>query len=148
MRSRRALRFGVFELSGGFVRDSSSDVVLAPGASTRLADAGEWASSEQMPFAVLGTGARSRLVLPTFKELQWAPSKLAVRVEDGRAMFESDTFVWGVCLDLDGGAAPADNFFDVYPGIPYSIPWSGSEAPTVIRLGNLGPRRTLLDSRL
>jgi hypothetical protein len=40
---------------------------------------------------------------------------------------------------LSGEADVPDNFFDVYPGVPFSLPWSASTDPTVLRIGNLEP---------
>jgi beta-mannosidase len=81
--------------------------------------------------------ARNRLFLPLFKELKWPAPRLKVRLERGRAVFTSETFAWGVCLDLDGQRPLADNFFDVYPGIPHEIPWRGAGKPKVLFVGNL-----------
>jgi beta-mannosidase len=81
--------------------------------------------------------AKNRLVLPLFKELSWAPAKPEVTVKDGVATFTSQSWAWGVCLDLDGGDGLADNFFDVFPGLPHRIPWTGTEKPRILRVGNL-----------
>ena len=49
----------------------------------------------------------------------------------------ADAFAWGVCLDVDGEAALADNCFDLLPGIPYVMPWgAGLGEPKVVRLGS------------
>ena len=41
-----------------------------------------------------------------------------------------------------GGEKPLpDNFFDLYPGVPYSIPWRGAKPPKVLKVGNLAQRR-------
>jgi beta-mannosidase len=58
-------------------------------------------------------------------------------MKNGRAVFRSDVFAWGVCIDLDGEKSLPDNFFDLYPGIPYSIPWKSKEAPRIVKVGNL-----------
>jgi beta-mannosidase len=137
------LRFGVMNLAGSYPVDETTEVTLAPNASTRLAsfDKSKWKNpTKSAAFAMLTKGekliARNRLFLPLFKEIQWPKAKLNVQVKDGKAIFTSNAFVWGVCLDLDGEKKLADNFFDVWPGIPYSIPWRGSEKPQV-RIGNL-----------
>lgn len=138
------LRYGVFNLAGGIAVDRKVAVTLAPNASTPLArmKRAEWKDpNASLTFAMLERGgevlARSRLCLPLFKELKWAPADVRVRVEKGRAVFESAALAWGVCLDLDGEAHVADNFFDVWPGIPYSIPWTRAEPPKVLHVGNL-----------
>ncbi|OGV77617.1 MAG: hypothetical protein A3K19_08995 [Lentisphaerae bacterium RIFOXYB12_FULL_65_16] len=141
---RAQLRYGVFNLAGGYPLDRSGAVELAPNASTRLAafPVAQWHKPKaSAAFATLERDgellARHRLFLPKFNELKWAPSRLKVRLAKGQAVFESPTFVWGVCLDLDGETPLADNFFDVYPGAPYTIPWPGRKPPKVIRVGNL-----------
>jgi prepilin-type processing-associated H-X9-DG protein len=41
-------------------------------------------------------------------------------------------------LSLSPGETPlADNFFDVYPGIPYEVAWRAAEPPVVLHVGNL-----------
>jgi beta-mannosidase len=83
--------------------------------------------------------ARNRLVLPRFCELEWRPAMIEVFREGDFVVFGSEVFVWGVCLDLTG-VAVADNFFDVYPQIPYRIPWPRDRAlPSLRFLGNLMP---------
>ena len=138
------LRYGVFTADGRYPLDRAEAVTLVPNASTRLAAFArhEWAAPEDSAaFARLATGgdliARHRLFLPFFKDLRWAPMHPVVRVESGRAVFESDTFVWGVCLDLDGECALDDNFFDIWPGQPYTIAWKQPAPPRILRVGEL-----------
>ena len=46
-------------------------------------------------------------------------------------------FAWRVCLDLDGERPLADNFFDVYPGIPTALDWPRTfGVPKIIQIGN------------
>ena len=58
---------------------------------------------------------------------------------DGNAVtFTSNTFAWRVCLDLDGELPLPDNFFDLLPGIAYTLPWRAEWGePKVLRVGNL-----------
>ena len=58
-----------------------------------------------------------------FREMKWPKAKVSVTQKGGKAVFTSDTFAWRVCLDLDGEQPLADNFFDIYPGIPTVLPW-------------------------
>ena len=52
--------------------------------------------------------------------------------------FTSNTFAWRVCLDLDGELPLPDNFFDLLPGIAYTLPWRAEWGePKVLRVGNL-----------
>jgi beta-mannosidase len=141
---RAQLRYGVFNLAGGYPLDRTETVEIAPNASTRLAafPMAQWRKPKaSAAFAMLERDgellARHRLFLPKFNELKWAAPRLKVRLAKGQAVFESATFVWGVCLNLDGETPLADNFFDVYPGVPYTIPCQDKRRPTVIRVGNL-----------
>jgi beta-mannosidase len=138
------LRYGLFNLAGGLPLDRTLPVTIPPNASTRLAAFKKSAWKKPMAsaaFALLGNSdgvvARNRLFLPLFKELKWAKPQLKVRVNRGEAIFTSSTFVWGVCLDLDGSTLMPDNFFDVYPGIPHVIPWKRRRKPQVRFVGNL-----------
>lgn len=96
-----------------------------------------------MPFAMLSQNgvliARSRTFAPLFKEITWPRTSVQVDVREGRAFFTSSTFAWNVCIDLDGESRLADNFFDLYPGITYSIPWTEAEPPCVLFVGNSLP---------
>jgi len=138
------LRFGVFALSGTYPFDQTIEVQLPPNASTRLASFPKthWPRpAGSAAFAVLTRAgallARNRLLLPKFKDLQWLKPEVTVRLAAGRAVFESPTFVWAVCLDLNGEEPLADNLFDLYPGIPHAIEWSRRDAPRILKVGNL-----------
>ena len=138
------LRYGLFNLAGGRPLDRTLQVTLLPNASTRIASfkKREWKNpAASAAFAMLvqddAVVARNRLFLPFFKDLQWAAAHLQVKTAKGKAIFTSDTFVWGICLDLSGRKLMPDNFFDVYPGIPHVIPWRSSRKPEVRFVGNL-----------
>lgn len=144
------LSFGLFHLAGGarpFERRAR--VTAPPNASTRLASfpRAHWANpADSAAFAILRQGshlvARNRLFLPMFKELTWPAShELNVTsVADGRVRFDSDTFIWGACLDLSGEMSLSDNFFDVYPGEAHEIRWTDPSPPHVLHVGNLTPQ--------
>jgi beta-mannosidase len=142
---RASLRYGVFEFAGCFPIDRRASVTLKANASTPIArfTRRQWTDpTRSAAFAMLtGLGgtllARNRLILPMFKELHWPKPALKVESDGKAATFTSPTFAWGVCLDLDGERPLADNFFDVWPGVPYSLPWSEGRPPQVIRTGNL-----------
>ena len=138
------LRFGVVSLAGAYPVDRKMRVELKPNASTRVASfpLGEWADPKSsLAFASLSRGpellARNRLCQPLFKEMIWSKPDVRVTIKNGKAVFESNVFAWGVCIDLDGEQALADNFFDVFPGTPYELPWADSNAPTIRYIGNL-----------
>jgi len=143
------LRCGVFRLAGGFAHDTTTPVTLAANAATPLARFARAALKDPRAaaaFALLTDPegnllARNRLFLPRFKELAWAKPKLTVRMEGNVAVFESPTFVWGICTDLAGEGTVADNFFDVFPGIAHRVQWPGGP-PKILRWGNLSWART------
>ena len=139
-----ALTWGVFTLAGSYPRRQTVPVRLAPGAATLLATApGEvWCEREaSMAFAVLERDgevvARNRLFAPLLRELRWPAAAVTVSLENGRAVFRSPVFAWGVCVDLNGEQPLADNFFDVYPGQETSLPWAGPQPPQIRFVGNL-----------
>ncbi len=141
---RADLRWGLFAIAGGYPLDQRTTVVLAANAATELASFPRSAWSDpktQLAFAELGAAgsviARHRLMLPLPVEMSWKSAQISVRVENGRAVFTSATFAWGVCLDLDGERVLADNYFDLYPSVAYSIPWQGAEPPRILGVGNL-----------
>ena len=139
------LRHGVFTLSGTYLMDEGAPVTLAPNASTVIASfpSAEWHDRQSsMAFAVLSDHdgrllARNRLSQGWFKDLEWSPADVAVQLENGHAVFTSNHFVMGICIDLDGEADLPDNFFDCYPGQPYAIPWPGTKPPQILFTGNL-----------
>jgi len=137
------LRYGVFSLAGRYPVDRVTPITLVPNIATRLAafPTRLWTNRHaSMAFGVLTQKgcvlARNRLYDPLFKEMAWPKAKVRVRVSRGQATFTCDQFVWGVCLDLDGGTALADNFFDLYPRQPHGIPWRGKTPPGVLHIGN------------
>jgi len=139
------LRHGLFDLAGRYALDQSAAVRLPANAATPLASfpLSKWKDPRRSAaFATLETAdgyvARNRLFLPIAADMRWPRARVRVTLDQGRAVFRSDVFAWGVCLDLDGGRPLADNFFDVYPGQPYSIAWPGKAAPRVLGVGNPG----------
>ncbi len=138
------LRYGVFKSNGPLTLDRAIKVELAANAATPLAnfpakDLGD--GFDLVAFAMLSSGgqliARSKLVQPFYKELKWAKPRVTMEHRGDHVIFQSPTFVWGLCLDLDGEKRLADNMFDLYPGIPYSLPWQGTADPKIMFSGNL-----------
>ncbi len=143
---RGRLVYGVMALAGGYPFKQEADVELPANRSVKIASfsRAKWGdAAREIAFASLSQGTalitRNRLILPLFKEVKWPRAAVTVRLEQGYAVFESSAFAWGVCLDLDGSDAanPADNFFDVWPGMPYRIAWPGSIPPRILHIGNL-----------
>lgn len=139
------LRFGVFTLGGKYPVEHYKPVVLPPDASTAVASFPRrlWKNPEESAaFAVLtasdgGVIARDRLILPLFKEMRWPRANVKIVCRGGKATFTSSTFAWRVCIDLDGEKELADNFFDVFPGQPYTIAWPFRTPPEILYVGNL-----------
>lgn len=147
-------------LNGKYPLDETKSVSLAVNASTLLAEfpVDRWDKlciGTHVAFAVLaddaGEIARDYLILPLFREMKWPKAKVHVTQKGGKAIFTSDTFAWRVCLDLDGEQPLADNFFDVYPGIPTVLPWLEEFCkPKILRIGgshgNAGLRTGISES--
>ncbi len=116
-------------------------------ASTLLAEFGleEWRRhglDTHAAFAILkddqGEIARDIFFQLFYKEMVWPSAKVVIRQSAGKAIFESQTFAWRVCLDLDGEKALPDNFFDILPGIPTILDWPEELGePNILYTGNL-----------
>jgi beta-mannosidase len=140
------LQYGLFTLEGGRPFTQEAEVEVPPNQSRELVafSADSWdqlGETRAVAYAMLLEGpqliARNRLILPRFKELEWSGAQVEVSREGEYAVFSSHTFAWGVCLDLDG-IEIGDNFFDVWPQIPYRIPWPiDAPLPSIHFLGNL-----------
>lgn len=146
-RRQASLRFGFMALAGRYPVDETKRVTLQANASTPLAelDGKVWdrlGVKTHIAFALLTDDAgnelaRDRLILSLFKEMRWPKARVSVHRARGKAVFTSRTFAWRVCLDLDGERPYPDNFFDVWPGVPTTLPWPASlPAPRVLRAGN------------
>jgi beta-mannosidase len=141
------LRCGLMALTGKHPLDERKAVTLPANASTVIAEfpAAQWDKlgiTTHVAFATLGNDggeiARDCLILPLFREMKWPKSKVRLTRKGDQVIFTSDTFAWRVCLDLDGEHPLADNFFDIYPGIPTVLPWPEKIAtPKVLRCGFL-----------
>ena len=140
------LHWGLLALKGGYPREETEQVTLPANTSKLLAesDARTWDKlgiQTHVAFARLHADgqevARDCLILPFFKEMKWSKARVNMKLVNEKAVFTSRTFAWRVCLDLDGEQALADNFFDVYPGIPTVLEWPKKfGAPKILRIGN------------
>ncbi len=144
------LLFGIFALSGGYPFRQEKQVILASNASTLLAkfplaDLLQSGVNSHGTFAILRTTSgeevgRDIYFMPLYKEMDWPQAHLTIRREGEKAIFESDTIAWRVCLDLSGQPM-ADNFFDVLPGIPTKLHWPAELGePQVLKVGNLAKK--------
>ncbi|MCL4521028.1 MAG: hypothetical protein M1415_05500, partial [Firmicutes bacterium] len=143
---RGIVKYGLFTLAGGRPFTQELAVEVAPNQARELVafSAELWdryGETRTVAYAMLmdrqSLVARNRLILPKFRDLEWSSAVVEVSREGEYAVFSSDTFAWGVCLDLNGEAV-GDNFFDVWPNIPYRVPWPTNQAlPKVWFVGNL-----------
>ncbi len=141
------LRCGLVALAGGYPLDMRKSVKLPANSSTLLAEFPmlEWKNygeNTHVAFAILSDSASQVamdiLFNPLYKEMIWPEAIVTIQRGAGKAIFESQTFAWRVCLDLDGERPLPDNFFDLLPGIPYALDWPDDLGePTVLRVGNL-----------
>jgi hypothetical protein len=147
------LRFGVVQLDGMFLINRSVRVQLGPAACTRLVTfpLERWRERHKsIAFSVLSrmnrTLARNWLAVTPVDQLRWpaaapgqdAASAVHIQLIAQQVTFTSPTFVRGVCLDDTGEQNLADNYFDLYPGIGHTIPWTRPRVPRVLHVAN-GP---------
>ena len=127
------LRYGLFALNGGLPVDQQMRVNLPANTSTVLANISreEWEATglkESGAFALLYEDdrpiAQHRLFLERFKDLAFSEPSIRLSLQGGTLTLESDVFVWGACLDVEGDSRIPDNCFDLLPGIPYEVAWS------------------------
>jgi beta-mannosidase len=141
------LHYGLVCLAGGYPLDLRQPVILPANASSLLAEfpLETWKArgdTTHLAFALLSKDqvevSRDIFCLHLFKEMAWPESNITIRHEAGKAILESQTFAWRVCLDLDGESPIPDNFFDLLPGIPTVLDWPDSLGELkVLRVGNL-----------
>lgn len=137
------LRYGIFNLKGGLATDEQKTVTIPANASVVLASipAKQWnerKSSAAFSLLVVDgkTVAQYRLFTERFKDLALAKPDIRITRTKNTVTFQSNVFVWGVCIDVDGERPVADNCFDLIPGVPYSIPWTEKDTPKVFFTGN------------
>lgn len=147
------VQFGVLDLSHGTLIEHTHMARISANSSSIVArfEAGAWKKrAHTMPFAMLLDAentvlARARMYELVLAEMEWPTASVDVSVKEGKAVFTSDRFAWGVCIDLDGTRALDDNFFDVWPGLPYAINWPYPEPPTILHIGNSRQETPILE---
>ncbi len=140
------VRWGLFLLAGGYAKQETGPASLPANCSVLLAafPRSEWqavGTRKSGAFAALlregELVAQHRLFVERFGGLEFVVPEIKVRLEGDRAVFTSNAFAWGVCLDLDGEKPLADNCFDLLPETPYSVPWEAAWGrPEVVKVGN------------
>jgi hypothetical protein len=140
------LHYGFFTFDGNKPLDKNRHVSIPANSSVILASFPA-KSMEKVgikksgAFAILQTDgelvSQNKLLLSYFKNLPFKKPIINIKLENGKAVFESQDFVWGVTLDIDGESDVADNCFDLFPGIPYSVIWPDeTKLPVVLKSGN------------
>ncbi|MDA3821488.1 MAG: hypothetical protein PF450_02590 [Bacteroidales bacterium] len=141
------LNYGAFETDGESFRTKDKKVDISPNSSEVLAtiyksnlkdmkekSAGIYAQLLNRNESV---HSQDRYFNAKFKELDWVQPKIEISKNGNLVVFKSETYVWGVCIDLDGELELSDNCFDLIPGLEYTMEWpTGKELPKVIRTGN------------
>lgn len=143
---RGEARYGLACFTGGRSLEQVVPVELAPNSATVIGSLplAEWQTlgyREAAAYATLWQDGRAvrqnRLLMAPYKEIAWPEAQVRVERQGDQAVFSSDVFCWGVCLDLDGETELADDAFDLLPGIPWSVSWPESQPlPTVNRVAN------------
>ncbi len=137
------LNYGVF-LSDKEIKESNTiDVKLPPrsvntvatleNAAAKLEEKG----SLPIAFALLcdekGTlVSRNRLLTHRFFEYSLKKPCIKVESKGDEYTFTSDSYVMGVCLDLDGEENLGDNMFDLFPGQPYTVKLQNADKSRVL----------------
>ena len=139
--------YGVFLLAGGAPLEERIACRIPANASTPLASFSktlweQYGLRNSGAFATLSREgeqiAQHRLFVERFKDLDLSIEPvIGQSVHNSVLTLQSNVFVWGLCLDVEGEAPLADNCFDLLPGIPYSLHWPSSLGePKVVNFGN------------
>lgn len=119
------LSFGYALPDGSDLNLTETDVTLPVNNSAVIAQINRL-PADAIPFAELAIPgeplARRRYVDRAYHTLGLCQSHIQCEISDGYAIYTSDAFVFGVCLDLDGNDDRlSDNFFDLFPKRPYKV---------------------------
>jgi beta-mannosidase len=123
-----SLEYGTIRESGYPFTDKS-EVTLAPNTSAVIAHIPFVQCGEDIPYAILEPDgepvSRRRLIEKAMTPAPFQPSDIRVEYDGDTAVYTSDRFVLGICIDLDGSSL-SDNFFDLYPGKSYTVKLNGT----------------------
>jgi len=122
------LRFGVFTCDGKILSDEMKEIDIPENCSVPIATISDDKVSnfKYIPFAILldDNGeeiSRNRLLELKFFEYPLRKPAINIKYDGDDTILESDDFVMGVCLDLNGETSLTDDHFDLYPHIPYRV---------------------------
>ncbi|MBQ4575787.1 MAG: hypothetical protein IJA85_11425 [Clostridia bacterium] len=125
---KAVLEYGAFTVDGQYITETK-EIVIPENASYAAAVI-ENIPEGYIPYAILKAEdepvARRRFVECAYSNLGLKPANITCEINDGVATYTADKLVLGVCLDLNGEDGDlGDNFFDLYPGKPYSVKLGG-----------------------
>ena len=118
------LESGVCSTTQGFLRTEKRHLDIGPGETLRIPVEGNPEHPEREFLYAMAREdgkliAANRWFFARVREMQFLPARIeAVSSAEGTVL-TSDVFAYGVCVDLDGEARVADNFFELYPGVPF-----------------------------
>ncbi|OFX33820.1 MAG: hypothetical protein A2W90_05185 [Bacteroidetes bacterium GWF2_42_66] len=124
------LQYGLFGINGKYAVNEQKNILLPPNSSTIIASFEkkvfeEAGIKDHGAFAILKDKAtiisQHRLFLTRFKDLELSKPQVSIRQDDDKATISSPSFVWGLCLDVDGESDISDNCFDLLPDISYVV---------------------------
>lgn len=140
------VRYGLARFDGAQRSELTAAAELAPNSATLLATFAldEWKKAgydQAIAYATLWQGGRllrmNRQFMAPYKDIAWSEPHVTVRREGDEAVFESDVYAWGVCLDPDGILDVSDDLFDLLPGVAWRIPWPADRPlPSIERIAN------------
>ncbi len=99
--------------------------ILSPNASSVISHIpADKNDPDAIPYAILKPEnepvSYRRLIEKTMISVPFDPADIKIEYIGDTAVYLSDRFVIGICIDLDGRCL-SDNFFDLFPGKPYSV---------------------------
>jgi len=129
------LQYGLFALAGG--RPVDETIAVECPANGAIAAARipleKWVrlgTNAHGAFAVLRDTrdasaplGQPRLSRARFRDLVWPHVPVHVERTPNALRLRCDAFAWAVCLDDSGERPLADNWFDLLPGVEYTVPW-------------------------
>ncbi len=130
--------YGIFTAGGKLLEEHEQIVTLTANASVCIGQisCGK-PDGQQIAYACLYRSdgslvSRTRYTPQKYHDLALVPADISVRRVEGGYLLQSDRFVMGVCLDLNGSDQYRDNFFDLFPNKPYFIASDSDQKPEIL----------------
>ena len=125
------LRYGVVSCDGKYIYDKTVKITIPQNSSTPIIELdpeiiAQADKCSNIPFAVITdcngkTVSTNKLINNTYEKYSFKKPDIKILRKDGKTTFESNVFVFGVCIDLEGKGGISDNMFDILPKIPVEI---------------------------